>query len=186
MLGQRVEQVKFRHEKPKPEKEQDPKKKKRRLLLLLLLLLLLAVGGGLWYKLSQPTPVVSGLPSEVTEKMTDDELKKYADMKVDSSNVTIQVYPKVDIESDGVTGTMFAQNLPTNETGQTITLKDEATGDILYESGLLKPGYQVSKITLNKALSSGTHKGLVTVTFYDLKEERLVGQTNVAVTITVS
>jgi hypothetical protein len=165
--------------------EEQKKKRRLRRILLLVLLLFLVIGGGLWWKSSLKRPqIASGLPEAAMEKMTDTELKKYADMKVDQSNVTIQVFPEVEVESDGRTGTLFAQNLPTNETGQTITLTDDA-GEVLFKSGLLKPGYQVSKVQLDKELSEGTHKGLVTVTFYDLKEEKQVGETNVEVSIHV-
>lgn len=142
------------------------------------------ISGFIWYK-NIPTKVSSGLPIATNEKMSGSELKKYAEKKVDQSNVTLQVYPYINIQKDGKTGTMFVQNLPINKTGQVAILKDKSTGDVIYTSGLLKPGYQVSKIKLNKKLSKGDHNGLITLKFYDLKKEINVGKTNVAVEIHV-
>jgi transcriptional regulator of acetoin/glycerol metabolism len=171
----------------KLKKEQNEHSKKRRHLLWLLLLILLILGAYFsWYKLMHPAPqITSGLPQVSTEKMTDEQLKKYADAQVDQSNVTIQVYPKVEINSTSKTAKMFAQNLPINKNGQTITLKDKKTKEILFESNLLKPGFQVSSATITKHLPKGTHQGIITVTFYDLKEKKQIGQTNVTVTIIV-
>lgn len=159
--------------------------RKKFLLLLLSLLALLALAGGLWWYNSRPNVVASGLPAATTEKMSPVDLKKYAQKAVDQSNVTVQVYPHVYIKEDGQIGKMYVQNVPVNKTGQVATLKDKTTGEVLYTSELLKPGYQVSQVTLKKKLSKGDHPGTVTLTFYDLKEEKQVGKVNVAVTIHV-
>lgn len=161
------------------------KNRKNFFLLLLTLLALIALAGGLWWYNSRPNIVASGLPTATTEKMSPVALKKYAQKAVDQSNVTVQVYPHIYIKGDGQNGKMYVQNIPVNKTGQVATLKDKTTGEVLYTSELLKPGYQVSKVNLKKKLSKGDHQGLVTLTFYDLKEEKQVGKANVAVTIHV-
>ncbi len=161
------------------------KKKQVLLALVTFLLVTLAVGVGWYYNNRSPT-VVAGIPSATTEKMSEVALKKYAEKQVDKSNVTIQVFPNISINSDGKSGKMYIQNIPTNKTAQVATLKDKKTGEILYTSELLKPGYQVSKILLNKQLSKGQYEGIVTLTFYDLKKEKQVGRANVSVNISVS
>lgn len=160
--------------------------KKKLIVFVLTILALLALALGFWWYSQNRHPTVSsGLPKVGTEKMTDAQLKQYADKKVDGSNVTLQVYPKVNVENDGRTAYLWVQNVPVNTTGQTVTLKNKTTGDVLYTSDLLEPGYQTSQVSLDKKLSKGTHSGLVTLTFYDLKEQKQVGQTDVEVTITV-
>jgi hypothetical protein len=161
-------------------------KKKSIFLFLIVLTLLTLLGGFLRYNNSHSSNVVSGLPRVGTEKMTDIEIKKESKKKIDESSVSIQIYSKVLIESNGKTGVIRAQNVPSNKTGQKLILKEEKTGNTLYTSDLLKPGYQVSSLTLGKKLSKGVHKGNVTVIFYDLENKKQVGQTNVAVTIIVA
>ncbi|MDR2977390.1 MAG: hypothetical protein LBV19_08920 [Streptococcaceae bacterium] len=168
-------------------KHDSGKKKKKRLLWLLSVLLLLATGIGIWLALTQhhEAKIVSGLPDvKATQKMTEGELKKYADKVVDQNNVTIQVYPKIAVESDGITGRMWVQNPPVNATGQEALLK-EKNGELLFASGLIKPGYQVSNIKMTKKLSKGKHPGVIALNFYDLDSKKLVGQTKVDVSITV-
>lgn len=160
--------------------------KKLLALLLSLIALIVLLGGMWWFNKNTSNTTASGLPISATEKMSSAEIKKYAENVVDKSNVTLQVYPKVKIQSDGKTGKMFIQNVPSNETGQVATLKEKDTGEVLYTSDLLEPKYQVSDIKLKKKLSKGTHKGIVTITFYDLKEKKQIGRSNVQVTITVS
>lgn len=150
------------------------------------ILALLALLGGMWWFSSQPhVAVSSGLPDAVTEKISDNEMKKYANEKVNASNVTLHVYPEVTIKSDGITGTLFVQNLPVNKTGQTVTLQNAANGEVLFTSNLIKPGYQISQVKLNEKMDKGVYKGLVQVSFYDLEAQKQVGRTDVQVSIMV-
>jgi hypothetical protein len=173
---------------PKRRQNESKRKKRRKLFLLLSLLALLVTGLGIWLALTNNSgkKIVSGLPdTKATQKMTAGQLKKYADKVVDQNNVTIQVYPSVTIDSDGVTGKMWVQNPPVNATGQSATLTSK-DGDLLYDSGLIEPGYQVSDVKLAKKLSKGKHEGTISLSFYDLKNKKQVGQTKVDVSITVN
>ncbi|GAB2028061.1 hypothetical protein [Lactovum odontotermitis] len=161
-------------------------KKRKRWLVLLSVLVLLIGCLGLWFAFHHSEKrIVAGLPDiKKTQKMTEGQLKQYADKVVDDSNVTIQVYPKISIGSDGVTGKMWVQNPPVNTTGQSASLTSE-DGELLFDSGLIEPGYQVSDIKLAKKLTKGNHSGVITLNFYDLKSKKQVGQTKVDVSITV-
>lgn len=116
--------------------------------------------------------------------MSPEQLKKYAQKTVDDSKVTINVYPEIYIESNGINGSLWIQNLPTNTTGQQAILKD-SEGTVIFKSGLLEPGYEVREVKLTKKQSQGTHKGSVEIEFYDLKTKKKMSQTSVDVTITV-
>lgn len=165
------------------------RKKKRKILIWILsLLLLFTVAGGIWYYYnSKPTSIVSSVfpDPKSAQKMTDKELKDFANKAVDKSNVTLKVYPVVSVKSDGVTGNMWVKNVPVNEAGQQAVLKDVTTGKELFKSGMIKPGYEITDAKLSEKLSSGKHKGSVTMEFYDLKTKKLLGKTSVNVTINV-
>ena len=155
---------------------------------LLLLLLLLTIGGGVyWYLSIKPTPIVSGIfPSaKAAQKMTPDEMKDYAQKEVDKSNVTINVHPKVSVQENGTSATMWVQNIPINTTGQQAILQDKETGEVLAESGLIEPGEEVREIELTKKLTSGTHNGVILIEFYDLEKKEQIGDTSVNVQINV-
>lgn len=161
------------------------KNRKKLFLLLSLIGLLILLGGVLLYN-SGPKGLVSELPDATTEKMTTPELKKYLNQKFKDNSVSVQVYPKVYIQSDGKTGKMYVQNIPTNKYGQVASLQDKTTGETLCSTKLIKPGYQVSKINLRKKLSKGDHEGLVILNMYDLKDRKKVSTVNINVTISVT
>lgn len=166
----------------------DKKKRQKRLFVLISAFVLLFACLGLWFGVihhGSGTKIVAGLPDvKATQKMTEGQLKKYADKVVDQNNVTIQVYPKILISSDGVTGKMWVQNPPVNSTGQEASLMSE-NGEVLFDSGLIQPGYQISTIKLTHKLTKGNHSGVIALNFYDLKSKKQVGQTKVDVSITV-
>ncbi|MBO0460820.1 MULTISPECIES: hypothetical protein [unclassified Enterococcus] len=168
--------------------EKNEQKKKKRLLVLVLLLLALVAIGWYWYTNNQPTQILSdGFPEiKNAEKMTGEQLKKYANQAVDESNVTINVYPEVNINADGKTGNIWIQNLPTNRYGQQAILSVKDSQEKLYETGLLEPGYEVTELTLTKNLSSGEYPGVVELEFYDLDNKKLMGKTTVDVMIHVN
>lgn len=141
------------------------------------LVLFLIVGGFLFYHFhSQPSRTVSGLPTEYgTKKMSDKALKKYVDKKVNANQVTMEVYPEVTIKSDGINGNLWIHNVPINKVGQQATLLDENNKE-LTKTGLIKPGYQVDTVKLNRKLTKGLHKGTIKITFYDLSKKERVGQ----------
>jgi LPS O-antigen subunit length determinant protein (WzzB/FepE family) len=173
---------------PSSEEEEKKKKKKRFILFFILLFaILLIVGGFLLKQNYRPNAVLSGAFPDpaAAQKMNKEQLKKYAQDVVDKSKVTINVYPEVIIQEDGVHGSLWVQNLPTNTTGQQAILKDKESGKVLYKSGLLEPGYEVKTCELSEKLSKGTHKGLMMIEFYDLKTQKTKGQTSVDVNISV-
>jgi hypothetical protein len=156
---------------------------KKKKILLLLLLMLIALGAG-YYHVNQKTPqLMSGLPSDKgTKKMSDQEIKSYANKKVSASQVALEVYPEVGLE--GTKGKLYIHNAPSNKIGQQAILYDEKDQKI-GQTGLIKPGYEVDEITTSSQLSKGNHKGRIQLIFYDLAEEKEVGKTSVAVSIAV-
>lgn len=156
--------------------------KKKKIALLLLLLCLMLVAG--YHFLNQKTPqITGGLPStQGTKKMSDKDVKAYANKKVSASQVSLEVYPEVTIS--GTKGSLYIHNVPTNKVGQQAFLYDE-NNQMIAQTGLIKPGYEVDTITTSSQLATGNHKGRIQLIFYDLSKEEQVGKTSVAVSIEV-
>lgn len=157
---------------------------------LLLLLLLLMVGGiGFYYWFSHRAIVIEPQDSfpEVTKasKMNDQKLKEYANQRADETAMTVNVYPEVTISSANNQGQMWVQNLPTNVYGQEAELILAETGELLYSSGMLEPGYQNTTVTLEKYLEKGDYPAQIKLAFYNLKTKKLEGKTTVDATIHV-
>ncbi|WP_285121700.1 MULTISPECIES: hypothetical protein [Lactococcus] len=125
-------------------------KKKSFFVILLSFLMFLVIFGSLWlFLLQKRDPISSGVSGVATEKMTLQELEKYANEKSKTSSVTLNVYSHVTVKEDGLTGVMYVlmyvQNLSMNKTGQIARLIDEATGKVLFTSNLIKPGQKISQ-----------------------------------------
>lgn len=166
-------------------REGEKLRRKKKILLVVLVLFLSLVGCVCYYFYSSPQRTVSGLPAEYgTKKMTDKDLKKYVDKKVNATQVTMEVYPEVVIKSDGVDANLWIHNVPVNKVGQQATLLDE-NNNVLAETGLIKPGYQVDTIKLTRKLTKGRHKGTIKMVFYDLVKKEKIGQEAIEAQINV-
>lgn len=76
------------------------------------------------------------------------------------------------ISTDGVNFECYITNSPANRYDMFLTIcADPAMEDIIFLSQLLRPGSGFEKITLNRALESGTHTVYVAVTLVDTQED---------------
>lgn len=158
-------------------KERDKGGKKTILLLLLLVILLLGIiGGGVaWYLmntggekdyLTREEEALSGqlaaLPQEDWQGALDDFVEK--------GQVLVGIAADPVFEENGKLGRISIQNDPANQYSFQVTLTENATGDVLYETGLIDPGYYLEYITLNKTLSAGDHAVTAVFTTYSIAE----------------
>lgn len=61
------------------------------------------------------------------------------------------------------------------------------TGEVIYTSNLLPPGYSISKFTLNRELAAGTYPATIHVKTYSFdKEQRKLNNMDLKTTIVVS
>lgn len=158
-------------------KERDKGGKKTILLLLLLVILLLGIiGGGVaWYMmntgeekdyLTREEEALSGklaaLPREDWQGALDELVEK--------GQVLVSIDAEPVFEQNGKLGRIAIQNDPANQYSFQVTLIEDATGDVLYETGLIDPGYYLEYITLNKTLSAGDHAVTAVFTTYSIEE----------------
>lgn len=167
---------------------QQEKKTKKKLLLLLLLLLLLI--GLLWTMFSgggEPAQFIIGdFPGMAdADAMDSDRIQELAERHLDEMSTMINIFPEVTVGADGTSAIMWVQNAPTNDFGQNVILRLEGNETILFQSGVILPGFQINQIQLTGAIPSGEHQGLITLEFYDLETEALLGTTTVEVRIIV-
>lgn len=172
----------------KPDETTNNKKKKKWLIILLLALLLLGGGVGYWYVTHQPeqkTTVVSGkfLPDDKdASKMTNDEIAKYAQAAVDKSKFQMIINPDITVE--GGKSDLYIQNPPNNSypIDVTITLDN---GDVVYQSGGIKIGYEVKNATMDKQLDKGNYTGTALFKLYNQETSEEKGQVTAEITISV-
>ena len=161
-------------EKPRREKKEKGHKKTVAVLVLVVVLLLGLIGGGLWYFLvySAKSPLaheedalgglLAGLPQEDWGDALDDV--------VEQGQVLLGIAAEPVFEYNGQRGRIGIENDAANQYSFQVTITEDATGDVLYESGLIDPGYYIEYIELNKTLAAGDYPATAVFTTYSPAE----------------
>lgn len=171
---------------------EEKKSTKKKWLLLLLLLLLLAIGGYFVYQKyfnsTEPVTVISGdfLPDgKNAAKISDKDLKKFAQVAVDSSNFNMVIASKSDIDASTMSGSLLIQNPPQNAYPINVEIRLDDGGDIIYSSGAIQPGEEIKQVTLEKQLPKGSYKSTATFNLYNATTKEKQGQVSAGVTFNV-
>ena len=167
----RKKQKKEKPDEPKPEK----KSRKAVIALILIIVLLLGlVGGVLWYflvynaksPLEKESEALGGLLAGKTPAEQQDILNE----KVKEGQVLLGIAAEPIFEYNGKKGRIGIENDKANNYSFQVTITEDATGDVLYESGVIDPGYYVEFIELNKTLAAGDYPATALFTTYSLSE----------------
>lgn len=155
-----------------------------------MLLLLLLVGGLVSYKLMHHSPAefVAGtyLPdTKDAKKMSDKERKKAQEKEVDDSKFTLSIYPEATFEATNATGDLYIRNEVENAYPIAVQIREDKSGDVIYESGAIQPGYEVTEGKLMKKLKKGTHKCTAEVSIFDPHTKKYRGQTAAEIEVEV-
>ncbi|MDE3927519.1 hypothetical protein NNM86_00670 [Enterococcus faecalis] len=137
---------------------------------------------------NQPREIIGGsyLPDEKdAKKMSKAERKKAAEQEIDESKFTLSIYPEAVFEDGEATGDIYIRNEIGNAYPISVEIVDDSTGDIIYESGAIQPGYEVTEGQLNKKLAKGKYKCTANVSIYDPKTNKFKGQTAAEIEIEV-
>lgn len=158
--------------------------------IILILLLLLLIGGIVGYKkLHKSTPeIVAGsyLPAAKDAKeMTDKERKKLQEDEVDDSKFTLSIYPEASFENGKDKGNLYIRNELENAYPIAVQIIEDKSGDIIYESGAIQPGYEVVEGKLLKNLKKGIYKCTAEVSIFDPESKKYKGQTAAEIEVEV-
>ncbi|MGH1747442.1 hypothetical protein [Enterococcus entomosocium] len=137
---------------------------------------------------NQPKEIIGGsyLPDEKDAKeMSKEERKKAAELKVDESKFTLSIYPEATFENGESLGDIYIRNEVENAYPISVQIIEDTTGDVIYESGAIQPGYEVTEGQLTKKLAKGTYKCTANVSIYDPETKKYKGQTAAEIEIEV-
>lgn len=167
---------------PKKERKKEPREPKSRkkggkavvALILVIVLLLGLVGGVLWYFLvynaKSPLEKESEALGGLLAGKTPTEQQEILNEKVKEGEVLLGIAAEPIFEYNGKKGRIGIENDKTNNYSFQVTITEDATGDVLYESGVIDPGYYVEFIELNKTLAAGDYAATALFTTYSLSE----------------
>lgn len=165
----------------------EERSKKRRWLLLLLLLLLIGGGAGYYWYQQRPTSVVSGdfLPEgKDARKMSDDELMKAAQKKVDASRFNLVIKPEIEVDKQTGLSNVAIKNPANNAFPVNVEIRLKDSGELVYTSGAIQPGYEIKTGRFEK-IPEGKQTGAATFTLYDQETKQKKGQVAATVDIAV-
>lgn len=160
-------------------------------LLLFFLIVLLGVCGGIIYKLTRPEErsrltrdslALGGmLPGKSQE-----EIDELLNAKVQEGMVNIGIAVQPIFEENGKKGRIGIENIKANRYSFQVRLVLDETGETLYESGIIDPGYYIEFIELNRKLQAGDYAATALFSTYSLDEsEDKIAETRVQLTLHV-
>ncbi|WP_159723056.1 hypothetical protein [Enterococcus sp. CSURQ0835] len=169
----------------------DVKTRKRLIYVIIGLLILIGAGAALFFhsqKTVSPRMVVSGdfLPPEKdAQKIKPADLQKFAQTKVDKSKFNMIIAPTGKIDQTTENAELPIQNPKENAYPVSVDLKDDATGDVVYTTGAIQPGYEVRTFHLEKNLTPGSHQMTAEFNIYDPATKERRGQVSAEVLLAV-
>lgn len=97
----------------------------------------------------------------------------------------ISINSSVVMEHGGSEAELRIENIAANRHLMDVVLTRDDTGEVLYASGLIEPGYHIQSVPLDVTLEKGVYTATAVFTAYDLETEAEAGQAAARITITV-
>lgn len=171
---------------------QDTKTESKKKKWLILLLLLGLVAGGTYYYFSKkttPIQVVSGdyLPDiKDAKKMSDKDIKAAEQKVVDASKFNMVIKSQATFESGESKGSLYIQNPVANGYPIDVVIRLDRTNEVVYTSGAMSPGFEISGATLDKFLGAGEYPATATFNIYDPATNQKRGQVQAGLTLQIN
>jgi len=162
------------------------KKRSRRVLVLIIavILLLLAIAGvGLYLYAQQAqqtkferyqfdTDAMAGR----IQAMTEEEIQAELDRVVEEGMFNISIASSIVFESPDGPGEARIENVAANHYHMQVDIALDDTGEIIYSSNLIRPGYSIETIRPIRRLEPGIYRATATFSAITQKEMQLFGQ----------
>ncbi len=119
------------------------------------------------------------------EGKTTEEIQAELDRQVEEGMFNISIASTVEFADGQSEGELKIENVPGNRYLMQVTITDDATGQVLYTSGVIDPNYHVQKAKLDVDLDPGTYDCTALFTALDPDTNEEVGQAAAKMTINV-
>ena len=116
---------------------------------------------------------------------TEAEIQAELDRTIEEGMFNISIASTIEFESGTSEGTAYIENVPANHYNMQVTITDDATGDELYQSGVLAPNQYIENITLSKDLEPNTYECTATFRALDPTTYDEIGQTAAKISLVV-
>ena len=114
-----------------------------------------------------------------------EEMQAELDRVVEEGMFNISIASVIQFDAGDAPGTAYIENVPGNRYDMRVSITEDATGETVYESGVLKPNQYIEDITLTHALDAGMHDATATFVALDPVTHEETGKAAAKVTLNV-
>ena len=119
------------------------------------------------------------------EGKTPEEVQAELDRIVEEGMLNISIASVIEFADGTAPGTAYIENVPGNHYAMKVRIVLDDTGDVVYESGGLKPGTYIETITLSQDLEPGSYPATATFAAYNMDTLEEVGQAGANINLEV-
>lgn len=168
----------------KDNKNSELKKYKRFVILLLLLLFLLisGIGFAIYYQINSKEVVTEedvGIDLDarlgILPGMSLEEIRDRLNAFVEEGMMNVSITPEPTFENGRARGKLRIENIAANHYDYIVTIKLKDTGEQIYKSGIISPGYYVDTAKLSKVLKKGDYEAIAVFDAYIPGEKTIIG-----------
>lgn len=117
---------------------------------------------------------------------TQEEIIAELNRVVEEGMLNISIASVIEFADGTAPGTAYIENTPSNRYVLRVAIALDSTGEIVYQSGGLRPDSYIENITLSEDLPAGTYPATATFVAYDPDSLEEVGQAAARVTLQVA
>lgn len=170
----------------------ETKKSPKKLIILVLILFLLAVAIGfcIWYGFFRDTEYkqykfdTAAMEGRL-EQMTDEEIQEELNRVVSEGMFNISIASSIVFDTPDSEGEARIENIAANHYHMQVDILLEDSGECVYSSDLIRPGYSIKNIQLEKKLEPGEYAAKAVFSAITQKEMQLFGQASAEIKIFV-
>lgn len=114
-----------------------------------------------------------------------EEIEAERNRQMQEGMLNISIASQIEFENGTSAGTAFIENVPSNRYVLKVTITTDSNGEVVYQSGGIRPDSTIETITLSQNLAAGVYPATATFTAYDPDSLQEVGQAAAKVTLVV-
>lgn len=116
---------------------------------------------------------------------TAEEIEAERNRQMQEGMLNISIASVIKFENGTSPGTAYIENVPSNKYVMKVTITTDNNGEVVYQSGGIKPDSFIETITLSQPLAAGTYPATATFTAYNPDTLEEIGQAGAKVTLVV-
>lgn len=154
---------------------------------LIVVLLVAAIGAtGWWYGAGGNDFFDAAAQGGQAPYKSEEEIIAELNRIVEEGMLNISIASNIEFENGTSPGTAYIENVPSNKYVMRVTITLDSNGEVVYQSGGIRPDSFIETINLNQDLGAGVYPATATFAAYDPETLEEVGQAAAKITLTVN